>query len=110
MSNPVPVAVVGVGHMGRHHVRIYSEMDETDLVGIVDANSDRAAEMAKQFNTRPYDSIEPLLDKVQAVSIAVPTIAHVDIARPPHQTRHHPDRCLPSEHSPAWPRHACSTW
>ncbi|MHC4674846.1 MAG: Gfo/Idh/MocA family oxidoreductase [Planctomycetota bacterium] len=82
MSDPVPVAVVGVGHMGRHHVRIYSEMEETELVGVVDTNADRAAEMARQFNTRPYDSIEPLLDKVRAVSIAVPTIAHVDIARP----------------------------
>ena len=52
MSKSVPVAVVGVGHMGRHHVRIYSEMPEAQLVGIVDANSDRAAEMAGQFNTQ----------------------------------------------------------
>ncbi|UCD30456.1 MAG: Gfo/Idh/MocA family oxidoreductase [Planctomycetota bacterium] len=82
MSKPIPVAVVGTGHMGRHHVRIYHEMPEADLVGVVDIDSDRAASMAKEYQTQAYKSIDPLLDKIKAVSIAVPTTAHVEIARP----------------------------
>lgn len=77
MSQQIPVAVVGAGHMGRHHVRIYHELPDCELVGIVDANPGRAAEMASKHNTKAYPSIEPLLDKVRAVSVAVPTTAHV---------------------------------
>jgi predicted dehydrogenase len=82
VSTPIPVAVVGTGHMGRHHVRIYHELPDSELIGIVDANMERATEMAAKFNTRAYPSIEPLLDKVKAVTVAVPTTAHVEMARP----------------------------
>ena len=82
MSAPIPVAVVGTGHMGYHHARIYRELPETDLVGVVDLDEDRVAEMASKFETRAYDSIEPLLGKVKAVSVAVPTVAHVEVAQP----------------------------
>jgi len=82
LSSRIPVAVIGTGHMGRHHVRIYSELPEAELVGIVDLDKSRAQELAIQFKTQAYDSIDPLLGRVQAVSIAVPTIAHVEVARP----------------------------
>jgi len=82
MSVPIPVAVVGTGHMGRHHVRIYHELAETELVGVVDQDKGRAAEMAAKFNTQAFDSIEPLIGKVKAVSVAVPTVAHLEVARP----------------------------
>jgi predicted dehydrogenase len=68
--------------MGRHHVRIYGELPEAELLGVVDADATRAAEIAKQFHTQAYTSIEPLLGKVRAVSVAVPTVAHVEVARP----------------------------
>jgi len=82
VSKPIPVAVVGTGHMGRHHVRVYHEMPETQLVGIVDLDLKRAQELADTYQTQAYDSIEPLLGKVQAVSVAVPTMAHLQVARP----------------------------
>jgi len=82
VNNPIPVAVVGTGHMGRHHVRVYHELPEAELVGIVDQNLERATELAEKFSTIRYDSIEPLLGKVKAVSVAVPTVAHLDVARP----------------------------
>jgi predicted dehydrogenase len=82
VSKPIPVAVVGTGHMGRHHARIYHELPESELVGIVDTNAQRAAEIAGKHNTRAYSSIEPLLDQVKAVSVAVPTTAHIEVARP----------------------------
>jgi predicted dehydrogenase len=68
--------------MGRHHVRIYSELAETELVGIVDLDPARAGELAAKYGTRAYDSIAPLLGKVRAVSVAVPTVAHLQVARP----------------------------
>ncbi len=78
----IPVAVIGTGHMGRHHVRIYSELADAELVGIVDVDPSRAQALAREFKTQAYDSIEPLLGKVKAVSVAVPTVAHVEVARP----------------------------
>lgn len=82
MSDPIPVAVVGTGHMGRHHVRVYHELAETQLVGIVDRDLAKAQELADKFKTHAYDSIEPLLGKVKAVSVAVPTVAHLEVAEP----------------------------
>ncbi len=82
MSTPIPVAVVGTGHMGRHHVRIYHELPETELVGIVDLDPAKAGELADKYQTTPYSSIEPVIGRVKAVSIAVPTVAHLKVAQP----------------------------
>jgi predicted dehydrogenase len=82
MSAPVPVAVIGVGHMGRHHARIYSELPETELVAVVDRDADRAREIADKHNCRALTEPESILDMVRAVSIAVPTVYHHTAARP----------------------------
>ena len=82
MSEPIPVAVIGTGHMGRHHARIYHELPDAELIGVVDTDAERGAAIAEKHDTRAYTSLEPLLGKVQAVSVAVPTMAHVEVARP----------------------------
>jgi predicted dehydrogenase len=82
MSDQIPVAVVGTGHMGRHHARIYSEMENAELVGVVDTDEAKGSDIASKHKTTAYTSIEPLLDKVKAVSVAVPTVAHVEVAKP----------------------------
>lgn len=69
-------AVVGVGHMGRHHARLYHELPQSQLVAVVDVNADRAAEIARQYHTRALASVDELPDGVQAVTVAVPTIYH----------------------------------
>ena len=51
-EKPIRVAVVGVGDFGRNHVRVWSEMDGVELVGIVDINAERAAQVAAEFKTR----------------------------------------------------------
>ena len=82
---PVPVAVVGVGRMGRHHARIYHELAETRLAAVVDADKDRAAEIADQFGGAALPDIDALLaqcPEVAAVSIAVPTRHHRAVAEP----------------------------
>jgi predicted dehydrogenase len=76
------VAVVGVGHLGRHHARIYAAMGGVDLVGVVDTNRPRADEIARTFATAAIPDARDLLGRVDAVSVAVPTEAHVDVALP----------------------------
>jgi len=76
----VKVGVVGVGYLGQHHARIYSELAGAELVGVVDTDTARAGEIAKRHKTEAYASYEELIGKVDAVSIVAPTVAHRDIA------------------------------
>lgn len=73
---PTRVAVVGVGHMGRHHARLYDELPQADLVAVVDVDQLRVEDCAKRYRTRAFSSIDDLPDDIQAASIAVPTILH----------------------------------
>lgn len=79
-STPLPVAVIGCGRMGRLHARVYSQMPNVTLVGVFDQNPDAAEQAADQYNTTPFASLDKLLEKVQAVTIATPTIHHLESA------------------------------
>src|SRR5215467_11814358 len=68
------IAVVGVGHLGKQHARLYAELGH--LAGVVDILEPRAQEIAAQYNTAPYTDYRQLFGKVDAVSIAVPTVNH----------------------------------
>lgn len=74
------VAVIGVGHLGRHHARILSQMPDVSLVGVVDANSEQALKIAEQLGTTAYDHHESVIDRVDAVSIVTPTVYHFSVA------------------------------
>ena len=76
------MAVIGVGHLGRHHARILSTLPGVELVAVVDTNRARAEEMAAANNTRALFDARELLGTVDAVTVAVPTERHVDIALP----------------------------
>lgn len=76
------VAVIGVGHLGRHHARIMSSLAGVTLVGVVDVNAPRAQEIAAQHGTRAYTDAGEVLDLVDAVTVAVPTESHLAVARP----------------------------
>jgi UDP-N-acetylglucosamine 3-dehydrogenase len=73
------VGVVGLGAMGQHHARVYSQLN-CELVGVVDANAVRAKVIGEKYNTRYYSDYHNLLSSVEAVSIAVPTTLHHTIA------------------------------
>lgn len=75
------VGVVGVGHLGEYHVQKYKSIPSVELVGIVDTNGQRACEIAERYKTRAYDSHDDILKRVDAVSLAVPTEAHFDLAK-----------------------------
>lgn len=81
-EHPLPVAVVGCGRMGRLHARVYSQMANVKLAGVYDADPAAAAEAAEQYGTTAAASLDELLDKVKAVTIAVPTKKHLETAEP----------------------------
>ncbi len=78
--NRLRVGVVGVGHLGRHHARVLSGIEGVELVGVVDARPDQARAVAEPLGTQAWTDYQELFDRVDAVSVAVPTIAHRRVA------------------------------
>jgi len=76
------VAVIGVGHLGRHHARILSALDGARLTAVVDTAFNRAEEAAMTTDATPLRDARDLFDKVDAVSVAVPTELHHEVAMP----------------------------
>ena len=75
----IRVAVVGAGEFGRNHARVYKQLPQAELVGVVDINSERAATVAAEFGTTALPGIGALAGRVDAVSLAVPTALHSNI-------------------------------
>ncbi len=79
-DSAIPVAVIGVGHMGRHHARLYHELPQSRLVAIVDKDPARAKEHADKYGALALTSIDDLPDGIAAATVAVPTIRHREVA------------------------------
>ncbi len=76
-------AVIGVGRMGSHHARVYGEADGCELVAVVDTDPIRCAQASKKWGVPGFQTLSQLLElKVDAVSIAAPTIHHLALAEP----------------------------
>jgi len=80
--NPLRVAVIGVGALGKHHARILASLPGVSLAAVVDINRARAEEIAAAHGTRPLFDAGQLDGQIDAVTIAVPTELHARIARP----------------------------
>jgi len=76
----VRVGVIGVGYLGQHHARIYSEIGEAELVAVVDIDSKKAADFAERYQCEAYSDYSEILPKVDALSIVTPTTSHYRIA------------------------------
>ncbi len=81
MTRRIKVGVVGVGHLGEHHARIYSELPQAELIGIFDLDQAKAASKADKYKTKSFNDLEELLEKVEAASLVVPTSSHYEVAR-----------------------------
>jgi predicted dehydrogenase len=83
----INVAVIGVGAFGRNHARVYQQLQQTGsvrLVGVVDPDTARADAIAREFGCKAFGSIDQMLTthgEVQAASVAVPTVLHLEVAR-----------------------------
>ena len=76
------VAVVGVGHLGRHHARILGHHPDVNLVAVVDSRQEQAEKVAATLGCEAYNDISAIINKVDAVSIAAPTVLHHRLAKP----------------------------
>jgi len=75
----VRLGVIGVGALGKHHARIYSGLDGVNLIGVADIRSDRASATAREYGCLGFGDYRELIGKVDAVSIAAPTVDHTSI-------------------------------
>jgi predicted dehydrogenase len=76
MNSQIRVGVIGVGYMGQHHARVWSTMPQCQLVGVADANPVRVQEIANLYGVRAFADHHDLLEQVDAMSIAAPTVHH----------------------------------
>jgi predicted dehydrogenase len=80
-SSSLRVAVIGVGHLGRHHARILATLPGVELVAVVDHDAERARQVAATVGARALTDAAELSD-VDAVTVAVPTEAHAEVSVP----------------------------
>jgi predicted dehydrogenase len=78
-QNSVPVAVVGAGNMGANHIRVYDELPDAELVGVVEPDPDQAREIADQYRVPVVDRVADL-EGARAVTVAVPNRLHREVA------------------------------
>ncbi len=76
VPKPLRMGVIGVGNMGRHHVRVLSLLKDIELVGVSDINLERGLDIASKYRTHFFENYLELLSHVDAVCIAVPTKLH----------------------------------
>lgn len=81
-NNPqIKCAVIGVGHMGQFHVDKFSQIPEAELIAICDPDEQKTKTLALQHNTKAYNDYKEILNQVDAVCIATPTVHHFEIAK-----------------------------
>tara|TARA_B100000686_G_scaffold200927_1_gene207865 strand:- start:11 stop:1000 length:990 start_codon:yes stop_codon:yes gene_type:complete len=81
VQSKIKVGVIGVGHLGKHHVHHFSNIADADLVGIYDINLETSEAISKKHKTKSFKSLFELMEKVDAVSIVTPTKEHKTIAK-----------------------------
>ncbi|MEZ4584896.1 MAG: Gfo/Idh/MocA family oxidoreductase [Gemmatimonadales bacterium] len=75
----LPVGVIGVGALGQHHARHLARSEDAELVGVHDIDPARGQAVASRVGTRFFAEVDQLLERVEAVTIAVPTPAHTEV-------------------------------
>jgi len=80
MGSAIRVGVIGVGYLGRHHARLYTELPGAMLVGVADVDENRARDVAAATRARAFTDYREMLPQVDAVSVVVPTIQHHRVA------------------------------
>ena len=73
--------VIGVGHLGQHHARLYASLPGAQLVGVTDQSVERAQTVADRHGVRVFRTADELLAHVDVVSVAVPTSGHYAVAK-----------------------------
>lgn len=74
------IGVLGAGHLGKIHIKLLKDIDEFELVGFFDPNNENSINVEKEYNIQRYESVEALIDDVDAIDIVTPTLSHFDCA------------------------------
>ena len=80
IDNQVRIGVIGVGHLGQHHVKHYKTLDNVKLIGVFDIDRERSLEISKKFGVKVFDDLDSILKEVDALSIVTNTEYHYKIA------------------------------
>ena len=78
---PLRAGVIGVGHLGQHHTRLYASLPGSRLIGVFDQSPERARMIAERHHVAAFGSIDELLPEVDVVSVVVPTSVHYPVAK-----------------------------
>ena len=77
----IRTAVIGAGKMGSIHAKVYSQLPDSELVGVVDTDGARAGKLAEQYGCEAFTDPTDVLEKVDAVTVATPTVTHLQLAK-----------------------------
>jgi predicted dehydrogenase len=77
--NKVRVGVVGAGAIGENHIRVLSALENADLTAVFESNPERAREIQERYGVPIVDSLDALIDKVDAATVATPTVSHLEV-------------------------------
>ena len=80
-NEKVRTAVIGAGKMGGIHAKVYDQLPQSELVAIVDTDIEKAKSIAEKYNCSAFSDCMEIINRVDAVTIAAPTIAHLDLAK-----------------------------
>jgi predicted dehydrogenase len=77
----VKIGVIGTGHLGKIHTKLFTEIENCELIGIYDKDFETAKKVSVEFNIKPYAGIEEMLDDIDAVDVAATTSAHYELVK-----------------------------
>jgi len=81
-QSPIKTGVIGVGHIGKIHARVYSELERSAFTAVYDSNRDAAEAVARKYNVHAAASLEEFASRVEAATISTPTATHYAICKP----------------------------
>ena len=81
MTGKMKVAVIGTGHLGTIHARLWKQVDNAELIGIYDKDMNKAEQVAQELNCQIFETMDKAIDSCDALTIATPTTLHYEIAK-----------------------------
>jgi predicted dehydrogenase len=81
MTNKIKLGIIGTGHMGQFHVNVSKQIADAELIGIFDADPERAKLISEKYQTKPFETPEQLIQEADAVIISAPTFLHHKLSK-----------------------------
>jgi predicted dehydrogenase len=79
--NKVKIGVIGIGHLGKIHAKLFTEIENCELIGVYDKDFEAAKKVGMELNIKPYSNIEEILEDIDAVDVSATTSAHYELVK-----------------------------